>query len=235
MRRPWTIFDSRDRWIVSGAVTVTVALLAGILGSLFHVYQKFGAVGALQVRMAHLEGVIRNLDDVLMMSARLYAATGDPSWEQRFLAHVDRLDVAIKEAAALVAPAAAEEFTALTNVANQKLVAMELRSFELDQGRDPRDTPQVILLDLNLPKVGGLEVLRQLRADERTRLTPVVILTSSKEEQDLVRSYTLGVNSYVCKPINFVQFNEAVRQLGLYWLLLNELPPHSVPCKGDPP
>ncbi len=107
------------------------------------------------------------------------------------------------------------------------------------QGRDPGDTPQVILLDLNLPKVGGLEVLRQLRADARTKLTPVVILTSSKEEQDLVQSYTLGVNSYVRKPIDFVQFNEAVRQLGLYWLLLNELPPRrksrgTTPSVGRP-
>lgn len=91
------------------------------------------------------------------------------------------------------------------------------------QGRDPCDTPQVILLDLNLPKVGGLEVLRRLRADERTRLAPVVILTSSKEEQDMLQSYTLGANSYVRKPIDFVQFSDAVRQLGLYWLLLNEV------------
>ncbi len=93
------------------------------------------------------------------------------------------------------------------------------------QARDPTDTPQLVLLDLNLPRVGGLDVLRQLRADERTRLTPVVVLTSSKEEQDIVGSYALGANSYVRKPVDFGQFSEAVRQLGLYWLLLNEPPP----------
>lgn len=100
-------------------------------------------------------------------------------------------------------------------------------------GRNPCATPQVILLDLNLPKVGGLEVLRRLRADERTKLTPVVILTSSKEEQDLVQSYTLGANSYIRKPVDFEQFSEAIRQLGLYWLLLNEVAPQSPPNKGD--
>lgn len=100
-------------------------------------------------------------------------------------------------------------------------------------GRDAQDTPQVVLLDLNLPKVSGLEVLRRIRADDRTKLTPVVILTSSKEEQDLVKSYTLGANSYVRKPVDFVQFSDAVRQLGLYWLLLNELPPRGAICKGD--
>lgn len=92
-------------------------------------------------------------------------------------------------------------------------------------GRDTSVMPQVILLDLKLPKVDGLEVLRRLRADERTRLLPVVILTSSDEEQDIIDSYNLGANSYIRKPVDFVQFAEAIRQLGLYWLVLNEGPP----------
>ncbi len=86
------------------------------------------------------------------------------------------------------------------------------------------DTPRIILLDLKLPKVDGLQVLERLRADERTELIPVVILTSSKEEQDLVSGYKSGANSYVRKPVDFNQFVEAVRQIGLYWLLINETP-----------
>jgi CheY-like chemotaxis protein len=92
-------------------------------------------------------------------------------------------------------------------------------------GRDMRIMPAVIMLDLNLPKIDGLEVLRRLRADERTQFVPVVILTSSKEEQDLLNGYKLGANSYIRKPVDFVQFSWAVHQLKLYWLLLNELPP----------
>jgi two-component system, response regulator len=92
-------------------------------------------------------------------------------------------------------------------------------------GRDPNTMPQVILLDLKLPKMDGLEVLRTLRGDDRTKLLPVVVMTSSREEQDLVRSYDLGANSYVRKPVDFAQFVEAVRQLGLYWLVLNEAAP----------
>jgi two-component system, response regulator len=93
------------------------------------------------------------------------------------------------------------------------------------EGRDTSTMPQLILLDLKLPKVDGLEVLRRLRADERTRLLPVVILTSSRERKDMLRGYGLGANSYVRKPVNFEQFVRAVEQLKLYWLVLNESPP----------
>ena len=92
-------------------------------------------------------------------------------------------------------------------------------------GRDIKHQPQVVLLDLKLPKIDGLEVLRRLRADERTRLLPIVILTSSKEEHDMITGYSLGANSYIRKPVDFVQFIEAVRQLGMYWLVMNEAPP----------
>jgi two-component system, response regulator len=92
-------------------------------------------------------------------------------------------------------------------------------------GRDLRDQPAVVLLDLRLPKLDGLEVLRRMRADDRTRTQPVVVMTSSKEEEDITASYNLGANGYVRKPVDFDRFNEAVRQLGLFWLLLNEPPP----------
>jgi len=92
-------------------------------------------------------------------------------------------------------------------------------------GRDLSAMPQVVLLDLKLPRIDGLEVLRRIRANERTKLLPVVILTSSREESDLINGYSLGANSYIRKPVSFAQFAEAVRQLGLYWLLLNESPP----------
>jgi CheY-like chemotaxis protein len=91
--------------------------------------------------------------------------------------------------------------------------------------RANEELPQVMLLDLKLPKVDGLEVLEEIRKHERTRMMPVVVLTSSSEEQDIVSSYSLGANSYIRKPVDFDQFVEAVRQLGLYWLVLNEGPP----------
>jgi CheY-like chemotaxis protein len=118
------------------------------------------------------------------------------------------------------------------NVQNEMVVArdgIEALDYLFGTGayaaRDLRMKPVVILLDLKLPLVDGLEVLRRLRADERTQLIPVVVLTSSKEEQDLISSYSFGCNSYIRKPVDFLQFVEAVRQLGLYWLVLNEAPP----------
>jgi two-component system response regulator len=95
-------------------------------------------------------------------------------------------------------------------------------------GRDSSDQPQLVLLDLNMPRLGGLEVLQRIRADDRTRMIPVVILTSSREERDLVRGYSDGANSYIQKPVDFPQFTDAIRNLGLYWLVLNVSPPRRV-------
>lgn len=92
-------------------------------------------------------------------------------------------------------------------------------------GREPCHIPSLVLLDLKLPKMSGLEVLQRLRTDARTMRLPVVILTSSKEEQDIMRSYDLGANSYIQKPVDYAQFLEAIRQLGIYWMVLNEPPP----------
>ncbi len=91
-------------------------------------------------------------------------------------------------------------------------------------GREPPTPPQLVLLDLNLPKMSGLDVLRRIRATEATRFLPVVVLTSSKEDEDIVNSYSLGANAYVRKPVDFSQFTEAVRALGFFWLLLNQVP-----------
>jgi len=98
-------------------------------------------------------------------------------------------------------------------------------------GRDPRDLPLVVLLDLKLPKIDGLEVLRRIRANEETQLLPVVLLTSSNEEEDRLKGYMLGANSYVRKPVDFDEFVRAASQLGLYWILLNEPPPPCPDCK----
>lgn len=95
-------------------------------------------------------------------------------------------------------------------------------------GHDAFELPNLVLLDLKLPQVDGLEVLRQMRADPRTQTVPVVIMTSSREESDIQSGYRLGANSYVCKPVDFGEFVEATRQLGLYWLLLNQPPPRRV-------
>lgn len=93
------------------------------------------------------------------------------------------------------------------------------------ENRDPRRSPQLVLLDLKLPKLDGLEVLRRLRADPRTELLPVVILTSSGEEEDVIASYRSGANGYVRKPVEFQRFADAIKHVGLYWLVLNETPP----------
>jgi two-component system response regulator len=92
-------------------------------------------------------------------------------------------------------------------------------------GRAISDVPKVVLLDLKLPKVDGLEVIRRMKSDPRTSFIPIVVLTSSREQQDVVKSYKLGVNSYIVKPVNFESFATAVRDLGLYWLLMNQPPP----------
>jgi two-component system, response regulator len=123
------------------------------------------------------------------------------------------------------------------NVANEVIVARDgvealeyLFGTGAHSGRDLSIQPQVILLDLKLPRIDGLEVLKRIRGDARTRLLAVVVLTSSKEEEDIVQSYSLGANSYVRKPVNFTDFISAVKTLGLFWLLLNEVPaPRSVP------
>lgn len=110
------------------------------------------------------------------------------------------------------------------NIVNEVVVAhdgAEALEILLAGGADGRRLPELVLLDLNLPKVDGIEVLRRVRADPATRLLPVVILTSSNEERDLVASYSLGANSFVRKPVDFAQFTDAVRHLGLYWLVLN--------------
>ncbi len=118
------------------------------------------------------------------------------------------------------------------NIANEIVVVRdgeEALDFLFGQGkyagRDTSVLPDVVLLDLRLPKLDGLEVLQRIRADERTKTLPVVVLTSSDEEQDMVDSYKFGANSYVRKPVDFLEFASAVRELGLYWLLLNEPPP----------
>jgi len=117
------------------------------------------------------------------------------------------------------------------NVRNELVVARDGQE-ALDYLRGAPRLPELVLLDLKLPKIDGFEVLRRLRADERTRLLPVVVLTSSNEQRDVASSYSLGANSYVRKPVDFKEFTEAARQLGLYWLLLNEPPPAGLGGRG---
>ncbi|MBX3203865.1 MAG: response regulator [Labilithrix sp.] len=124
-----------------------------------------------------------------------------------------------------------------SNIANEVVVARDgeealdyLFGTGAHAGRDTSAAPALTLLDLNLPKLGGLDVLRRMRADDRTRRLPVVMLTSSREDEDVIRSYDLGANAYVRKPVDFGQFAEATKTLGLFWLLLNETaPPSGVP------
>ena len=114
------------------------------------------------------------------------------------------------------------------NILNEVRVArdgQEAVDYFFGANAENNPVPSVVLLDLKLPKVDGLEVLRRIRADEKTKTQPVVILTSSREEQDMLAGYRLGANSYIRKPVDFVQFMDAVKQLGLYWLVLNECPP----------
>ena len=116
------------------------------------------------------------------------------------------------------------------NITNDVVVAQDgVEALDYLFGADgkpaPEELPAIILLDLKLPRVNGMEVLRRIRAEERTRLLPVVILTSSDEERDVIDTYSLGANSYVRKPVDFVEFTKAAKQLGLYWLLMNQAPP----------
>lgn len=118
------------------------------------------------------------------------------------------------------------------NISNQVVVARDgvealdyLFATGVYVGRDTADTPQVVLLDLKLPKLSGLDVLRKMRAEPLTKLLPVIILTTSSEESDVLSGYEFGANSYIRKPVDFTQFVESVRQLGLYWLVLNQPPP----------
>jgi two-component system, response regulator len=118
-----------------------------------------------------------------------------------------------------------------SNILNEIVVARDgvealdyLFGTGLYEGRDTNIKPQVVLLDLKMPRMDGIEVLQRMRADERTQLLPVVVLTTSNEEKDVIESYKIGANSYVRKPVDFSQFAEAVHQLGLYWLILNETP-----------
>ena len=118
------------------------------------------------------------------------------------------------------------------NIVNEVVVAKDgvealdyLFGTGMYEGRDTSVMPVVTLLDLKLPRIDGLEVLKRVRENERTKLIPIVILTSSKEENDLINGYSLGANSYIRKPVDFNQFSEAIRELGLYWIVLNESPP----------